>query len=119
MYEHHKQALISRREFHFRMLLHGLFSVAIVSAALFLGVAGYHFLEKLSWVDSLLNASMILSGMGPVSNLQHSSAKWFASFYAIFSGISFIAMMGVLFAPVFHRFLHKFHIEFDDDEGAL
>ena len=78
-------------------------------------MGGYHFLEGLSWLDALLNASMILSGMGQVTTLQTTAGKLFASFYALFSGVAFLTTVGVLLAPVFHRFLHKFHLEFDSE----
>jgi len=87
--------------------------LCIVAASLGIGIVGYHLTEGLGWLDSLLNASMILSGMGPVSDLHHNPAKWFASFYALFSGVAFITTVGVIFAPVVHRFLHRFHLEMD------
>ena len=90
--------------------------LAIVAVALGIGIVGYRVTEGISWLDSLLNASMILSGMGPVQDLHHDSAKWFASFYALFSGVAFITTAGVLFAPVVHRFLHKFHLEMNSRE---
>jgi hypothetical protein len=77
------------------------------------GMAGYHFLENLSWIDSLLNAAMILGGMGPVNPLQSDAGKIFASFYAIYSGVILLASVGVLIAPIFHRFLHQFHLAED------
>jgi hypothetical protein len=83
----------------------------LVLGALFAGIAGYHWLAGLPWVDSLLNASMILGGMGPVDLLPNTAAKIFASVYALFSGLVFIAVMGILFAPVLHRMLHTFHME--------
>ncbi len=83
--------------------------------ALLVGVGGYHWLAGLGWVDALLNASMILGGMGPVDALPDTSAKVFASCYALFSGLVFIAVMGITLAPVAHRLLHKFHV----DEGDL
>ena len=76
-------------------------------------MAGYHFLEKLPWLDAFLNASMILSGMGPVAPIQTSAGKLFAGCYALFSGLALITSIGVVFAPVFHRFLHRFHLEPD------
>ncbi len=82
----------------------------MILVALGIGILGYHFLEGLSWINSLLNASMILGGMGPVNPLQTTAGKLFASFYALFSGVVFIAAMGVLAAPIFHRFLHHFHL---------
>ena len=86
-------------------------SQALVAAALGIGMAGYHFLENLGWVDAFVNAAMILSGMGPMATLQTAGGKAFAGCYALFSGLAFIAILGIIFAPVFHRFLHKFHQE--------
>ena len=89
----------------------------LIGIALTIGIVGYHSLGKLGWVDSLLEASMILGGMGPVNTLAGDGVKIFASLYALFSGLIFIAVMGVVLAPVVHRFLHKFHIdEADGDE---
>lgn len=76
-----------------------------------LGVLGYHFFEDIGWIDSLLNASMILGGMGPVTELKTDAGKIFASFYALFSGIVFLVTVGIIFAPIVHRFLHKLHID--------
>lgn len=89
-------------------------SAAIIFGALFAGVLGYHTIARLGWVDSILNASMILTGMGPVSPMDTTSAKLFASAYALFSGIVFLSAMGIVLAPVFHRIIHKFHLEDDD-----
>jgi hypothetical protein len=86
----------------------------LAAFALFVGVAGYHWLGGLGWVDSLLNASMILGGMGPVDALHDSEAKVFASAYALFSGLVFIAVMGITLSPVAHRMLHKFHLDEED-----
>ena len=85
----------------------------LVAGALFLGVSGYHWIAGFSWIDSLLEASMILGGMGPVNQLPTTGAKIFASAYALFSGLMFIGVMGIVLTPVAHRLLHKFHI----DEG--
>jgi len=115
MYEHHKQPLASRKVFIRRLAFNCLIGAAMIFIALGIGVLGYHFLEGLSWIDSLLNASMILGGMGPVNQLQTVAGKLFASFYALFSGVVFIAAMGVLAAPIFHRFMHRFHLEVDKD----
>ena len=90
-------------------------AVGLMVIALFLGISGYHFIAGFNWVDSLLEASMILGGMGPVRELSHDSAKIFASIYALFSGVIFIALMGIILAPVVHRVLHKFHV----DEGDV
>jgi hypothetical protein len=86
----------------------------LILGALLIGVAGYHWLAGLSWVDSLLNASMILGGMGPVDVLPNPASKIFASAFALFSGVFFIAIMGILFVPILHRVLHKFHAEDKD-----
>lgn len=85
-----------------------------MAIALFLGITGYHFIAGFNWVDSLLEASMILGGMGPVRELPRDSAKVFASIYALFSGVIFIALMGIILAPVVHRVLHKFHVGEED-----
>ena len=83
----------------------------LVGAVLFVGVSGYHWLAGFGWIDSILEASMILGGMGPVSQLPNSAAKLFASGYALFSGLVFIAVMSIVLSPIVHRMLHKFHIE--------
>lgn len=83
----------------------------IVSAALLAGIVGYHSIAHLSWVDSLLNASMILTGMGPVDPMKDTASKVFASAYALFSGVVFLSAVGVLLSPIVHRLLHAFHIE--------
>lgn len=109
-YEHRTEPLLPRELFHRRVGRHVLAAVGFVAAALALGVAGYHYLEALPWIDALLNASMILGGMGPVNELHSVAGKLFASFYALFSGIVFIATAGVLIAPFAHRMLHRFHL---------
>lgn len=113
MYEHHKQPLASRRIFLRRLALNALIGFVVLAVSLAIGVAGYHYLEGLSWIDSLLNASMILGGMGPVDRLQTPAGKIFASFYALYSGVILLASVGVLAAPIFHRFLHHFHLAED------
>lgn len=95
-----------------RGLTQSLIVIVILTAiALFMGVSGYHWLGGLGWVDSLLNASMILGGMGPVDTLRNDAAKVFASFYALFSGLFFIAVMGLILAPITRMVLHKFHVD--------
>jgi hypothetical protein len=83
----------------------------VIALVLFIGVSGYHWLAGLDWVDSLLEASMILGGMGPVNPIKSTGAKLFASGYALFSGLVFIGIMGIVLTPVVHRMLHKFHVE--------
>jgi len=110
MYEHHKRRLASKRVFAQRLMRNGFIGLALLAFSLGLGMVGYHYLENLSWIDSLLNASMILGGMGPVNPLQTTAGKIFASFYALYSGVVLLASVGVLAAPIFHRFLHHFHL---------
>ena len=86
-------------------------ALLLILTALFIGVAGYHWLAGLGWIDALLNASMILGGMGPVDQLTSSGAKFFASMYALFSGLVFIAVMGIILSPPLHRILHSFHMD--------
>jgi len=83
----------------------------IVLLVLFIGISGYHWLGGLDWVDSLLEASMILGGMGPINPPKSTGAKLFASGYALFSGLVFIGIMGIVLTPIVHRLLHKFHVE--------
>src|ERR1041384_4998389 len=100
-----------RAVFVHRVLRSLVLALGIIGFSLGLGVVGYHYCEGLSWLDALLNASMILAGMGPVNELHTVKGKLFASFYALFSGVVFISSVAVLLAPVVHRFLHKFHFE--------
>lgn len=113
MYEHHKQPLAKSSIFIKRLALNGVIGLVLLIFSLGLGMAGYHFLENLSWLDSLLNASMILGGMGPVNPLQTDAGKVFASFYALYSGVVLLAAVGILAAPIFHRFMHHFHLAED------
>jgi len=110
MYEHHKQPLASRKVFAQRLTRNGLIGILLLGFSLGVGMIGYHFLENLSWIDALLNASMILGGMGPVNPMHTNAGKIFASFYAIYSGVILLASVGILIAPIFHRFLHHFHL---------
>lgn len=111
MYEHHSAPLLSRRQFIRRVARHGGVAVAIIGLSLAIGTVGYHVTADLPWIDSLLNAAMILTGMGPVDTLTTDRAKIFASIYALYSGIVFLAATGVLFMPFFHRILHKLHAD--------
>ncbi len=114
-YEHRKQRLLPRPAFYGRLARSAGLALGIVLVSLGLGMSGYHFLEQLSWLDAFVNAAMILSGMGPVGELKTGPGKFFAGCYALFSGLAFITAIGVVFAPVFHRFLHKFHLEAEID----
>ena len=111
MFEHKKQPLLSRQAFARRMGRFIASAVLLIAGSLLLGVLGYRYFESMGWIDALLNASMILGGMGPVSSLATVNGKLFASFYALFSGIVFLISAGVLVAPLVHRFMHKFHLQ--------
>ncbi len=113
MFEHKKESLIPTRAFIIRLAAYLGISLSIIFGSLCIGTLGYHLFEGLRWIDSLLNASMILGGMGPVDTLHTAGGKLFASIYALYSGIVFLVSVGVLIAPIFHRFLHRFHIEDD------
>jgi hypothetical protein len=116
-FEHRKDPLLPRAIFYGRLARSAGLALCIVVASLGLGMAGYHCLEKLPWLDAFVNAAMILSGMGPVGELKTAPGKLFAGCYALFSGLAFLTAVGVVFAPVFHRFLHKFHLEARFDAG--
>ena len=89
---------------------------ALIAVALMIGIAGYHYIAGFNLVDSLLEASMLLGGMGPVRELPNGTAKIFDSIYALFSGLFLIALMGIILSPVIHRILHKFHVDEKDVE---
>ncbi len=103
--------LAPRRLFLRRLGVSAAVGVVLIMFSLVIGMVGYHTLAGLSWVDSFLDASMILSGMGPLANLTTTGAKIFAGCYALYSGIALISTAGVILAPVVHRALHKFHLE--------
>src|SRR5205814_1458187 len=111
MIEHRRSPLAPSRKYFFRRLRSLAVALCILLPSLALGVFGYHFIGRLPWIDALLNASMILTGMGPVDPLPTVAAKLFASFFALFSGIAFIGIASVLLAPFVHRMLHRFHAE--------
>ena len=112
-YEKKHQPLASSRTFTNRMLWNVLFGVILLALGLGIGVWGYHQFCHYSWIDSLLNASMILSGMGPLNPITSDGGKLFASFYAIFSGVVFVATIGVILAPLLHRAMHFLMMEED------
>jgi hypothetical protein len=111
MYEHRQEGLLSHAMFVRRVGMHGCIAAAVTGSALGIGIVGYHWLAHLPWIDSFLNASMILGGMGPVDPLRTSTAKMFAGLYALFAGLVFIGVSGVIIAPFVHRLMHHFHVE--------
>lgn len=116
MFEHKSEPLLPRSAFYARMARSGTVVAGIIAFSLFVGSAGYHYFDELPWIDALLNASMILAGMGPVDPVKSTAAKLFATFYALYSGVAFLSIMAVLMAPLLHRLLHKFHMEISEDE---
>ena len=96
--------------FRRRIIKSTLLGTGVLVFCLLLGIFGYHYTAGISWLDSLHNASMILSGMGPVVNIDTVSGKLFSSFYALFSGVIFITNIGVILAPAIHRFFHRLHV---------
>ena len=118
MFEHRSDPLLPSRQFAARLTRHGAWGTSVLLVWLAVGVVGYHCVARKEWIDALLNASMILSGMGPVGTLEGDRAKLFASFYALVSGVVFLAAASVVIAPVLHRILHKFHLDEDGDGGG-
>ena len=114
MYERKHEALAPRSVFVKRIIASLVVAFCLILVALLIGIGGYHFLAGFNFVDSLLEASMILGGMGPVNQLPNDGAKVFASIYALFSGLILIALMGIILAPVAHRIMHKFHVDEKD-----
>lgn len=96
---------------YLHLMRNGLWGFIIIAIALYIGMCGYHFFEKMPWIDSFLNASMILSGMGPAATLNTTAGKIFAGCYALFSGLAFIAIVVIILSPLIHRFFRKIHLE--------
>jgi len=111
MYEKNSQPLLPRKQFLFRLFYHFMTGSVILLISLGIGILGYHTFGHLPWLDALLNASMILSGMGPVDAMTSVGGKWFASLYALLSGMIFLGVAGIIIAPVIHRFLHFMHLD--------
>ena len=109
-FEHHHQPLAARHVFVRRLIRFIGYAVIFLSISLSLGVLGYHYICGLSWVDALLDASMILAGMGPVSPIPNDAGKYFASAYALFSGVAFLTTFSIIIAPVLHRIMHRLHL---------
>lgn len=109
--EHRSKPVISRARFARRLLNYASVALLLVIFSLFIGTIGYKFLGNLNWIDAFYNASMILTGMGPVNTLQGNTAKLFASFYSIYSGVAFLSAVGVVFTPILHRIFHILHVE--------
>lgn len=116
LFEHHSARLLPWPAFGLRVARFAAVSSAIVGASLALGAVGYHVYGELPWVDALLNAAMILTGMGPVDRMETTAGKLFATGYALYSGVAFLSTTALLLAPIAHRFLHALHVS--EDDGA-
>ncbi|MBM3334565.1 hypothetical protein FJY63_07875 [Candidatus Sumerlaeota bacterium] len=114
MFEHKRQELAPVSVFIRRLAASVAVSGCLIAASLFIGIAGYRWIAGFGWADALLNASMILGGMGPVDTLPTKAAKISASGYALFSGLMFIVVMGIILAPIVRRILHAFHVDESD-----
>jgi hypothetical protein len=111
MYESRRQQPLTHGTFVQRLALHAACAVALVIGSLAIGMVGYHLLEHLSWIDAFLNSAMLLGGMGPVNPPTSDGGKLFAGLYALYAGLVFIVSAGLMFAPVLHRLMHRFHFD--------
>ena len=111
MFEHHHEKLLPRGRFIRRLIKFALISLSLVVVSLVIGMIGYYTFEGFSWVDSFLNAAMLMGGMGPVGVLYTEGGKVFAGIYALYCGSIELVAIGIFAAPIVHRFLHHFHLE--------
>lgn len=115
MFEHHKEPLLPRVAFFGRVLRMAGAACVLIVTALGIGTLGYHTFEGLPWIDAVLNAAMILSGMGQIDPIQTTAGKVFATGYALFSGVVFLTSVAIFVAPIFHRMMHHFHLDLDQN----
>lgn len=113
LYEHLSSDVLPVRRFVVRMARHGAIVLILVGVSLALGMAGYHYLAPMPWIDAFVNAAMLLGGMGPVTPLDNDAAKFFAGSYALYCGLVFIASLSIIVAPIVHRVLHRLHADED------
>lgn len=111
MYEHRAAPLLPAPAFRRRLARHGVYALAILALSLLIGTTGFHLLAGQSAIDALLNAAMLLGGMGPVGEIRSTGGKLFAAAFALYAGLVFLIAGAIVLAPVFHRLLHKFHLE--------
>ncbi len=116
MFEHKRQKVLPVHRFIRRLVAWFALASIIVAFALGMGIMGYHHIAGLTWLDALLNAAMILTGMGPVSQMTTPQAKLFSAAYALFSGVVFLSAMSIVLAPIIHRIMHRIHF---DDTGSV
>ena len=111
LYEHRTEPLLGRGRFLRRMAAHTAVALVFVAASMGMGMLGYAHFEGLGWLDAFLNAAMLLGGMGPIEDPVTPEGKLFAGFYALYAGLVFLVVAGLAFAPLFHRLMHRFHLE--------
>jgi hypothetical protein len=116
MYEHRQARPLPPGRFYRRVAYHFAAAVVLLAGSLLIGMAGYRYFEALGWLDAFLNAAMLLGGMGPVNAPQTPGGKLFAGIYALYAGLVFLFSAGIVFAPIAHRLLHRFHFEADGDK---
>ena len=110
-YEHKSERLAPKHVFYQRLFANFLLASGVLAISLLIGIIGYRYCAGADWIDSIHNASMILSGMGPVIEIKSRAGKIFSSIYALFSGIVFISNIGIILAPAIHRLFHKLHLQ--------
>ena len=115
-FEPTNKPLLPAGRFYKRLFNNFLIALLLIFISLTMGIGGYMLFAGMHFADALLNASMILGGMGPVDVMPDTASKYFASFYALFSGITFLSTVVVLIAPIVHRVMHRFHLETEEDE---
>lgn len=114
----HVRRPVPRGEFLLHLAHQGAYATGLVAASLFVGMVGYHWVAHFTWIDSFLNACMLLGGMGPVGELPNGGAKLFAGLFALYSGLVFLLSAALLLTPVFHRVLHHFHWEISQGDKS-
>ena len=115
-YERRTEPLLPKPLYHRRLRRHAKYAFGVIGVSWVIGIVGYRLTGHYSWLDCIYNSAMILGGMGPVTgdaSVTPAAVKWFASFYALYSGVALLTSVGVLFAPVVHRILHRFHLAED------
>jgi hypothetical protein len=111
MFEHRTEPLLPLPAFRRRLARHGLYALSLLAGSMLAGTFGFWYFGGQAPIDAMLNAAMLLGGMGPVGEIRSTSGKLFATFFALYAGLAFLGIATVLFTPIFHRFMHRFHLE--------
>ncbi len=115
--EHRRQKVVPFSQFLVRLARYSIFALLLIFISVVIGTVGYHYFGQLAWLDSFHMACMILTGMGPVAEMKTDTAKIFSSLYALYSGVAFLSITAVFFAPIIHRLLHILHVEEGDPQS--